>query len=817
MNTTHVKLLSALSMTTLGVSAQAQGAEEATLNLGITDGGDSFVNTVTVLDADTTDFTALSTDADATFNRQRILNNRSGNPYDLSLTAGVFAYTSLTGFEIQSPKTFNQAISLSNVSIKLTGAEDDGDAGSMTGMRITHSPFSTVDGNVVHTPIIESYSGVKISLYDQSTNHREGATLTGFIDTNANIVALSNSDILINASKFDKYHLGFSFDQAEKELLESHEEEVQNAENAQNSGAEIIPDIHTSAETIVGMELASVSGNLSGSKIAILADSSDTGTVTGFKLTGQGSSAVARDVNGNSTVTYSQDVNIINTGGTTTGIRVMDTQARQIQTNSKIRAINTTGMHISRSTIQEVNINIEIRDSSNDAVGLLMDPYSNGQKNVTDLKTTIKIFNSFEGRDNNSALLRLETDDFVEFTGENHFAGVNTGLGMDIQLRKEDSQSGLINGMIEVSTVGVGDATQNTGGTYLPDGTTLGSYELRAMTVPRVVTRTDSDGKTTTTTLTHEWVMTNEPTGNYNKTNIGLHVNAIGTDYKRATLNFGEDAVIETYIGRGDDTSRGISSAYGDAINYETDTLVLNSQATDARVQNASNPTGAENLPNSAKFRGDISYSGKATETQLNLRSGNFEFASDYWYATRISFGDGKHAAGANKGTISQVKHLDSTELMASQLAYHVNSVDEHSILIIDDGHTVDLSSVKHVDITLDGSFTHGAGEEVVLIDGMIKDAGVGNTITFNIDFVGADGLDNGYTPEDFHIKYRGVSYAYEERIGGFAIQLGEASGEDLVLVMGRRGNEIIPEPSSVSLSILALTFLLKRRRRHRG
>ncbi len=808
MNTTKVKLLSALSFSALGFNSHAE--EDPRVIGNTVDFSSAALNTQVILDNDVGDYVALATSKDAVFNGISFSFGASF-PNDIAVTAEDHAYGSLTGFLIQTPSSVSAPIGLNSFSIVLRGRENDLNAGSISGLVIENTSTQKLLG---------TNTGVAIKIYDQSTNHVEGATLTGYVDKSYSTGRITSSNVFINASEFDKYNADFVFESVESEMMEAHKKELQAMGEAQAAGAETLPYLHKSAETIVGMELGSVSENLSGSTVSILADSSDTGTVTGFKLTGEGSSRVGLDANGKSHVTYDQKILIINTGGTTTGTRVTDTHARQIKTDTTIRGVNTIGMHVSSSTIEEINVGIQIRDDSNNAVGLLMDPYTNGQKNVTDLKTTIKIFNGYEGQDNNSALLRLETDDFVEFSGENHFVGVNTGLGMDIQLRKEDSQSGLINGKIEVTTVGDGSATLITGGTYLPDGTTLGNYELRDLSVDRVITMEKPDGELTSVTLTQEWVMLNEPTGNYNKTNIGIKVDAIDADYKKATLNFGADAVIKTYIGKGDDITEGVSSAYGDVINYETDTLVLNSQATGQLVPNSEPLEGAQNqpdLPSSAKFRGDISYSGKdITKTHLNLRSGNFEFESDYWYATKISFGDGKHVAGTNKGTVSQVKHLDSTALKASELAFHVNDVDEHSILIIDDGHTVDLSTVKHVDITLADNYTDAAAQEIVLIDGMIKDAGTGY-ITFNIDFVGADGLNSGYTPEDFHIKYRGVSYAYNETVGGFAIQLGEASGDDLVLVIGSRGDQIIPEPSSVSLSLAALTALLMRRRRRRS
>ncbi len=704
------------------------------------------------------------------------------------------SFTSITGVqfdELLAPPTTD--LLANNLIIKITSAGGTGTAGSITGFY-----YGSSQEQLDH----DNNSDVTINSHGA---HTADAVLTGVDISSGRVRAISGSSITINATANEIVRTGAT------------------AEG------------HVSANRIVGLKIGS-SGSM-GNTLRIDANSADDGVVIGVEVTGTQTvgetltaknlghtGTLSRDDTGatnykitTSTDTYQPTGDIFNTGGTSTGMDLRNTHAQSVQASMNITGVNSTGFLVSESKLNELNARGEIYDSSNNGVGVHLVAREDGTPNVHTLKTTMKVYGSYAGSDDDSALIRTEIDDFITlFDSDTVFYGAHSGQGIDLSATYGSGEtrleSGLIYGTVTVNTEP--DSAGGAGGAYLYDSagnTTLGRYAKQ-------------DG---------EWVLQNAPDGRYSKSNIGIKVDANTGAGKTAVLNFGLDANIVTNVFIEGDTANA-RPAYGDVINYDTDKLILNTYensydingneiSTTAGVKDAGGNPVAGTESTASKFRGDISYSGgDFSQTEVQFRTGNFEYESDRWYANTVSFGD------ANDKTVTNVRLKDSTKLWGSnELNFHINDIDEHAILVVDDGQKVDLADTNIINITLSTDYldSHPEGE-VTLIDGDILDAGIasrsnGEIYTFNISFVDELGQLEDALGEGYYITYGGTSYLYEG--AGFQIAL-HGSSHDLIL--GGRGTgtppdddfipdtDAIPEPSTATLSLLALTGLLARRRR---
>ncbi len=589
-------------------------------------------------------------------------------------------------------------------------------------------------------------------------HHKVGSRIVGAEIANARIDEIVLSNMFVNASHDTSLTSASTLPAVRTEIETTAARLAAFREEAQGQ---------RSADDIVGLRIGS-GRSVTNNEVNVIAHSRDTGTVVGFDITGAFSTSADN---------YLTDVNIINTGGVSTGVRISNANVNTYSGAAQITALNSTGFIVSNSNITELSARVEIRDDTKNARGIVLTPKTDGTRNVESLKSTIKIFNDYELIDNDSALVVGYIDDFGSFTqSDSVFTGLYSGTGMDLTADFTDStvqSSGFIDAKVTVVT----DSAFITSDTA-PNNPVLGTYIV--------------DGT--------ELELTHRPDGNIVKSNVAIKVESVLPDgfsgESTAELNFGTNAEISADIkepGRPE-----VIAAYGDVLNYDSDNIVLNSTKS---VGSASNETN---------LRGDISYSGDdIANAELQYRTGNFNVSSDYWHAGTVAFGD------AADQTVSQVNLLDSTSLAStSRLLFHVNSVDEHSLLNVADGKKVTISEVSNIDITLSTDFLATAPDATVtLIDGEILDA-AGGEISFTLNFVDEDGIISTTAPEDYYIIYHGVDYLYTP---GLTITLTGASTD---LVIGGFGGsdtpdiEGVPEPSSAVLSVLALAAFTLRRRR---
>ncbi len=183
---------------------------------------------------------------------------------------------------------------------------------------------------------------------------------------------------------------------------------------------------------------------------------------------------------------------------------------------------------------------------------------------------------------------------------------------------------------------------------------------------------------------------------------------------------------------------------------------------------------------NLVSLSGTTSLSGNlnAGSQAIVLTSGLFTAASDAWTSVSVAMGGGTLEAM----DVSQLELTDSTSFTATTLSFYVDGVGDFSRIGVADGESLTLESVTDITIYMSNSMAEIGDFSLQLIDGAI----VGLSESVSVNYV----VDGGYVSTGLSV---------------------EASGTGLVL----SGTlESVPEPSTATLSLLALAALGWRRRR---
>ncbi|MFI3244530.1 MAG: PEP-CTERM sorting domain-containing protein [Akkermansia sp.] len=168
-----------------------------------------------------------------------------------------------------------------------------------------------------------------------------------------------------------------------------------------------------------------------------------------------------------------------------------------------------------------------------------------------------------------------------------------------------------------------------------------------------------------------------------------------------------------------------------------------------------------------------------AGQEAIQFVSGEFSVASDLWKADSITVGSGT----LTSMEIAKVTMTGSTELTATTLNFYVSGSEDYSLLSVSGGESVTLTSVEVINVYLEDSLLASGDFELKLIEGSI----VGLSESVVINYIVGD--------------------AYREA------QLSVSSGGEADLVLSG-GFAVIPEPATLSLSLLGLLVVLRRRRR---
>ncbi len=281
-------------------------------------------------------------------------------------------------------------------------------------------------------------------------------------------------------------------------------------------------------------------------------------------------------------------------------------------------------------------------------------------------------------------------------------------------------------------------------------------------------------------------------------------------------LNFADGAKAEALVG-----AEGSPKSYGDAIQFTTDQLVLNAApnatvtligdiTTDADAYSADRSDGGGVEDVSAGDRdGMVVSSSEASATTstsrrvLTYNEGTYNVSSDYWFVSQVELGNSETSATGH------VRLLDSTRFVATDtLNFHVNSATDYSNITVSAAEILTVSELGDVNVTLGADLMHTENFEINLIAGNMLDT-AGNELFITLtDLVIGDGTAEGSLGDDLasiYVIYNGEKTFYTE---GMSILM---DGNSKNLTIGRG---MIPEPSTATLSLLALAGLIARRRR---
>ncbi len=235
---------------------------------------------------------------------------------------------------------------------------------------------------------------------------------------------------------------------------------------------------------------------------------------------------------------------------------------------------------------------------------------------------------------------------------------------------------------------------------------------------------------------------------------------------------------IQAIVENSDSTATGIQSSSAAALVF-ADGASITTQVGD--FMSSTYGTAIENTTYGMNL---ISSSGTTTLTgnlnagtqDITLSSGNFTVASDTWTSTGITLG--------SDSTSTQLTLTDSTTFTGTTLSFYVNSEGDYSTISIASGESLSFSEITTINIYISNSLAELDNFSLTLIDGSI----IGLTNDVNINYV----LESGSSSSNLTAS-----------VG--------SDGKNFVLSTSL---DVVPEPCTTTLSILALSALCARRRR---
>ncbi len=211
------------------------------------------------------------------------------------------------------------------------------------------------------------------------------------------------------------------------------------------------------------------------------------------------------------------------------------------------------------------------------------------------------------------------------------------------------------------------------------------------------------------------------------------------------------------------------------------DTLQFSDNASISATTKSGLGTAIENTTmgislNSSSGTTSIEGNLNAGNQQLTFEQGQYSINSDSWSAESISIG--------SDGGTTQISLSSSLELDASILDFYVNDLDDLSMISIADGSSLDLSDVITINVYLEDGVMESGDFELTLMDGTLE----GLAEDVQVNYI----LSENYTDEF-------LSYGAADDGTSFIVS---------------QNTDVVPEPCTVSLSLVALAGLMMRRRR---
>ncbi len=346
-------------------------------------------------------------------------------------------------------------------------------------------------------------------------------------------------------------------------------------------------------------------------------------------------------------------------------------------------------------------------------------------------------------------------------------------------------------------------------------------------------------------------ILTERDTKHY-KTNVALRVSNTGvmlgsldpvSEGNNVVINFGNGAKLSATVGSGD------TASLGDAIQFASPTLALNAGKNDsieivgditsiagwASYEGTGSSSGSINKPdfftesapslqNDSVNNSITSYAQSTSYSSTSDRSatvnlgdiatqndsiqfiqGKYQVKSDYWFVSEVTVGSHINSQTSSITLTGSTKFVDT-----NMVNFHVNSTGDYSSITVSAGEILGIQDLNTINVTLNAELMATETFRITLIDGDMLDT-LGGTLTVNLfDLIIED--SNAALINDLssiYVEYDGERVFYADGPVTF-----DYTGKATDFIIGRNVNAAIPEPSTATLSLLALAAFMARRRR---
>ncbi len=481
---------------------------------------------------------------------------------------------------------------------------------------------------------------------------------------------------------------------------------------------------------------------------------------------------------------------------------------------------SATGIHVEAGRIENISSHITVSGVGSYVFGTILyntvftDDYSGPSAGTISGTTKVHNTNTIYVNDTAGLASHLGTSltytdgtvhatGFDAFTGTIEATGTHNAVGMDLRAGYQipEAQEGSLTRLNESGVIS-GSISAITDDTYVVrPGETDESGEM----IPELNgNREEIHAKSTVAIRVDEGIETFEQVDNVNDLfpdGTPSRNDPNEAKVQKATLNFGNGASVVAKVG----------DTYGDAIGFATANLALRTVNANDRVTLFGDitsvghggfiKTGADAIT----ITTDNSPTGTLIgDRGLQFEKGIYDVSSDYWFVDRVSLGT------ILDSSTSQVNLADSTKLVDTHtLDFHVNSDASYSQMAIANSEQMTINELQNINVTLGEELMSTSIFRVTLIDGDMIDS-MGGTLTVSlIDLLpgGTDGLEDDLS--SIYVEYDGIRKYY----GTDGVQF-TYDGTATDFVIGRGPSDVIPEPSTTTLSLLALAGILARRRR---
>ncbi len=740
-----------------------------------------------------------------TYNKDYPIENLSG-----TLNGKAIENDTITGLLIKAD-TYLYNTPISGATVTFDNIHDSNAVGfkSMVGLYLEDNSLESVHGVFPHlldsnvsTLNVDSYGGFRAN----ATENQKG-DIIGFIQTGTKHTAgtFKSSFLLIDAN----YISSTGGNGPENNQTSVTGFSTKNAHSSSTIGSSLVINsavehegLTYSAGHIVGIE-AQGFNTLTGAILTINANAAQSGSIVGVHINGNGVPLpstqdldVTITLNHASVVSaenYDTLITDKNAGGQKTAYLLENTEINRISSAATVVGIQITSHELNNTIIKTYDSLTQVTGSGKDVKAIVTT--AGDSSYIDNINSTIRVNNSYLANDSNSAILTMDIHQFGvigEFGSEFEAAGVKSALGAHFftDLTPDLLADGETKGKQE-------------------SGLIYNNWDVHVSTDPHIYNHSTSEVRNED----NEVILAAE---NYtSKSVVGILVEkeASATPVNtEAVLNFIDGATLDTWIGVPASPSlenvKGLP--IGDAIVFDVETMTLV----------AHDKTAQDLPPNSVRLRGDIVSRTDSRTEEIVFKSGEFDVTSDYWYVNNASIGDNRSKTTSTVTLSPSERFEDGIAVlnrvadlsMVDVLDIHVNSDTDFSQLVIVENQLASIDTLQRINVTLSTDIMKTEEFRLTLIDGDLLDTMGG---IFEVTFEDIDNALAGpgaYALETIVVEYDGVDYIHNADNGWIVPLSGTAI--DFIIKRYAGHDATIPEPSTATLSLLALAGLLARRRR---